>query len=224
MSTRQIPTEVESIDHLLQGGIERGALTLLYGEAGSGKTNLCLQLARNVVRQGQRVVFIDTEGVSLDRLKQMCDEKGDFDTVAKNILFFQPYSFEDQEKQIDEVIKVVESAKDIDLVIVDSATLFFRLKHSESDQGRSSLSYQIIRLLTLARRAQKAIVITSQVYFDIEGRRIRPLGGHSLFHNAKTILHLVKVDERRRRAVLMKHRAIHEGENADFELTGRGVE
>ena len=85
-----IPIECEPLDDLLGGGIESGSLTSLYGEAGSGKTNICLQLTRNVVNSGKKVVFIDTEGVSFTRLEQICGE--DFDTITKSILFFTPYS------------------------------------------------------------------------------------------------------------------------------------
>ncbi|TLZ91635.1 MAG: DNA repair and recombination protein RadB, partial [Methanobacteriota archaeon] len=51
-----------ALDDLLGGGVEEGCITLLHGEAGSGKTNFCLQLARNVVRAGHKVIYIDTEG------------------------------------------------------------------------------------------------------------------------------------------------------------------
>lgn len=92
----KIPIDCKPLDELLGGGIESGSLTSLYGEAGSGKTNICLQLARNVVLSGKKVVFIDTEGVSFERLKQICSQ--DFDKVTKGILFFTPYSLEEQEK------------------------------------------------------------------------------------------------------------------------------
>src|SRR5439155_753931 len=76
-----------ALDDLLGGGVEEGCITLLHGEAGSGKTNFCLQLARNVVRAGRKVIYIDTEGVSLDRLQQICGD--DFDVVAKTIVRFE---------------------------------------------------------------------------------------------------------------------------------------
>src|SRR5438477_93247 len=88
-----------ALDDLLGGGVEEGCITLLHGEAGSGKTNFCLQLARNVVRAGRKVIYIDTEGVSLERLRQICGD--DFEVVAKNILFSEPYSFEEQENLIE---------------------------------------------------------------------------------------------------------------------------
>src|SRR3990172_1958865 len=59
------------LDQLLGGGVPAGALTLLYGEAGCGKTNLCLQLAVAAVRSGTKVLYLDTEGVSIERLVQI---------------------------------------------------------------------------------------------------------------------------------------------------------
>src|SRR5436309_16129662 len=87
-----------ALDDLLGGGVEEGCIRLLHGEAGSGKTNFCLQLARNVVRAGRKVIYIDTEGVSLERLQQTCGEE--LDVVAKNILFAGRESVEKQGKRI----------------------------------------------------------------------------------------------------------------------------
>jgi DNA repair protein RadB len=52
-----------SLDELMEGGAESGSVTLIYGEAGTGKTNLCLVLARNVARRGRKVVYLDTGGL-----------------------------------------------------------------------------------------------------------------------------------------------------------------
>src|SRR5512137_2627613 len=90
----KVPVQCKPLDDLLDGGIESGCLTLFYGEAGSGKTNICLQLARNVARDEKKVVFVDTEGVSLERLRQICGD--DFEAVLKRILFSEPYTIDDQ--------------------------------------------------------------------------------------------------------------------------------
>ncbi|MDP2840878.1 MAG: ATPase domain-containing protein, partial [Candidatus Methanoperedens sp.] len=52
------------IDDLLGGGFERGIVTQIYGASGTGKTNICIQLAVVTVHSGKKVVFIDTEGFS----------------------------------------------------------------------------------------------------------------------------------------------------------------
>ena len=59
----------QSLDALLGGGLESGIITRVYGEAGTGKTNLCLQAARECVLSGKKVAYIDTEGVSVERIR-----------------------------------------------------------------------------------------------------------------------------------------------------------
>src|SRR5437016_13590749 len=83
-----------ALDDLLGGGVEEGCITLLHGEAGSGKTNFCLQLARNVVRAGRKVIYIHTEGGSLEGLRQICGDG--VEVVAKNIQFSEPARLEDR--------------------------------------------------------------------------------------------------------------------------------
>jgi len=218
-----VPTGCRALDELLGGGVETGCLTLLYGEAGSGKTNVCLQVARNVAREERRVVYVDTEGVSLERLHQMCGE--DFEQVLPRILFSEPYSNEEQEKLIGQGVKMVETAADVGLIVVDSATMHYRLTLRDDDpEERRSLARQVARLLRASRKSEIPVVLTSQVWTDIERGTIEPLGGHMLSHNCKTLVRLEKVAPSLRRAVRVKHRHLAEGDSVKFRLTERGVE
>ncbi len=219
----RIPLECKPIDDLLGGGFEPGCITLLFGEAGSGKTNVCLQLARNVVRSGKKVIYIDTEGVSMDRLQQICGE--DFEIVAKNILISEPYSLDEQEKLIDKAIKIAETSEEVGLIVVDSVTMHYRLTlREEVREDRYAIARQIAKLMRVSRKVGIPIVVTSQVYTDIETGDYLPLGGHTLLHSAKTIVRLDKVGASARAAILMKHRSREEGRLAKFRLTEAGVE
>ncbi len=213
-----------ALDDLLGGGVEEGCITLLHGEAGSGKTNFCLQLAREVVRAGRKVIYIDTEGVSLERLRQLCDE--DFDLVVKNILFSEPYSFEEQEKLIDKAAKLAENNADVGLIVIDSITMHYRLTMQDEARRdeRYSLTRQIAKLLRVSRQREIPVVVTSQVYTDIDTGNYLPLGGHMLSHNAKTIVRFEKVGPSKRAAVLEKHRHRAEGDRAEFRITAHGLE
>lgn len=52
-----------SLDLILNGGIFIGQITEVYGLAGSGKSQLCMQLAINSVKQiNNTVLYIDTKG------------------------------------------------------------------------------------------------------------------------------------------------------------------
>ena len=218
-----VPIGCRALDELLGGGVEAGCLTLLYGEAGSGKTNVALQVARNVAREEKRVIYVDTEGVSLERLRQMCGD--DFEAVLPRILFSEPYSNEEQERLIEKAVKLVDEATDIGVIVVDSMTMHYRLTlRIEDPEERRSLTRQVARLLRVSRKSEIPVVLTSQVYTDIERETIEPLGGHMLAHNCKTLVRLEKVAPAVRRAVRVKHRHLAEGQSVKFRLTDRGVE
>jgi DNA repair protein RadB len=191
----KIKIECKSLDDLLEGGIESGCITLLYGEAGSGKTNICLQLSRNVARK-KKVAYIDTEGVSMERLKQISGKQ--YDKIMKNILLWESTNMEEQEEAIDAVVNLFEKSTRMGLVVFDSATIHFRLtKKSEERFDRKTLTGQVSKLLALA--------------------------GHMLTHNAKSIIRLDKIGPNTRRAVVMKHRHLAEAKRAEFFLTDKGV-
>ena len=222
MNTEPVPTMCDPLDHLLGGGMERGVITLLYGEGGSGKTNICLQMARNVAAAGKKVIYIDTEGVSVERLRQICGD--DFETVMENIYFYHPYSFSDQEKNVASGLRLAKKKK-AGLIVLDSATMHVRLTIDEENRHeKKSLSPQLSKLMTFAREEGVPVILTSQVYTDGATGEYRALGGHALYHAAKTIIRLDRTTPGRRRAVLMKHRHMPEMTTAEFTITERGVE
>jgi len=220
----KLPIECEPLDKLLGGGIESGSLTSLYGEAGSGKTNICIQLARNVVLKGKKVIFIDTEGMSFKRLEQISGE--DFDKVTKGILFFTPYTLEEQEKNVEDAVHLAETKDEIGLILLDSATVHYRATFGEEceSEGRKSLGRQVNLLLQISRKRDIPVVITTQVYTDTKTNTFEPIGGHALSHYAKAIIKLEKYgDGGLRRATIKKFRWRPEGISAEFRLTEKGV-
>ena len=218
--------KVECIDRFLGGGFEAGAITEIYGEAGSGKTNMCIQMAKAVILSGKKAIYIDTEGLSRDRIQQIFGD--DYDGMIKNLLIFEPYDFEEQDAIVEKAVNLALKNSDIGLVILDSATGHYRIelaKDLDRSERRPFIA-QISGLLRLCRRRVIPIILTSQVYTDIDKGIFRPLGGHVLRHNAKVILQLSRDDDipGRRIAILMKHRSLAEGERAEFWLTQNGLE
>lgn len=74
----QIKFNVQSLDELTEGGIDVGSVTEIFGEAGVGKTQLCLQLALNIQLpkalngSGAKSVYISTDKrVAISRMKAM---------------------------------------------------------------------------------------------------------------------------------------------------------
>lgn len=234
----QLPTKYstgcKSIDELLGGGFESGTVTQLYGEAGSGKTNICLQVAVECARKGRKVIFIDSEGFSPERFLQIAGARGgseDVESIARRIIIYEPHSFEQQTSCINEIEKVIkekEGESGVALVLLDSATLFYRLELDDerSIYLRRVLANQIMQLLEFARRYDLAVIITNQVYMDIEEGNLRPSGGYALEHLSKVIVQLEKTGEGhgKRSATLKKHRSMPEDTSCEFFITGKGVE
>lgn len=217
-SVERIPLGCSQFDRLLGGGIESGSLTLLYGEAGAGKTNVCLQLARNIASQGKKVAYIDTEGLSSERMSQVfkgCEE------AMKNILVFQVHSFSEQSDRIDKIERLAAVGA-VSLVVIDSLTMFYRLNHDDPSV-RNEFVRQTETLLNIARKYEIAIMATSQVYANIQSGGVEFLGGHPLHHNAKTIVRLDKRMEGKRVAVMIKHRSIPEGKSVMYRITETGI-
>lgn len=222
----KVPMGCGCVDDLLGGGFEAGAITQIFGEAGSGKTNMCLQLARNVILSGKKVIYIDSEGLSGDRIQQIFGIE--YDGMVKSLLIFEPFDFEEQEAIIEKAVGLAMKNDDIGLMILDSATGHYRVelaKDQERTERRSFIA-QITALLKLCRRKVIPVILTSQVYTDIERNEYKALGGHVLRHNCKVIIRLDRDLDipSRRFAVLMKHRAMAEGRRAEFWLTKNGIE
>jgi len=210
------------LDSLLGGGIESGIITEFFGKGGSGKTNICLQLAKNTALKGKKSIYIDTEGISIERLEQIAGDESD--EVMKNTLFFRAHSFSEQKDFIEKSSKLVgDSNGDIDLVMVDSFTVFYRaLRNKDGEKNLSPrLGRQLVRLMKIARKEDIPVVITTQVYESDNGQK--PVGGHILYHNAKTIVMLDTLNSHLRRCVLKKHRSQPEGKSTKISITDRGI-
>lgn len=158
----------------------------------------------------------------MSRLRQVVG--ADYEAVAKNILFSSISSFDEQERMVDKAIKLAQSNVDVGMIIIDSISMHYRLTSREEDRGeRKSLAGQSTKLTNIAREKNLPILVTSQVYTDVETGTYEALGGHALHHNSKVIIRLDRVSTGVRRAVLMKHRSLPEGLVADFKFTLEGI-
>jgi DNA repair protein RadB len=210
------------IDDILDGGIETKIITQLYGPAGSGKTNICLQCAINCIRSGKKVVFIDTEGGrSVERVRQMAKE--DFEKVLENSYFYEPTKFEDQNFIIENLEKIINEK--FGLIILDCAVSLYRIGTDEEKATTMNrqLSKQLARLREIARKYNLAVIITNQVYSSFEDGGVEPIGGSILKYWSKAIVELKKENANVREAILRRHRSLPEDISVKFVITNEGL-
>jgi DNA repair protein RadB len=207
------------LDDLLGGGLESGIITRIYGEAGSGKTNLCLQATRQCILSGKKVAYIDTEGVSVERIRQICVDC-DYKKILRDTLFFTPTSFESQEQMICDAIEI----KGLGLIIIDTITMFYRLNlENDREGGIRSFTRQITNLQVAARQKDLFVIISEQVYTDKAGE-VKPFTNRDAEHMTKTILRLDRKGIGQREATIIKHRSQPEGRKARFRIHAAGLE
>jgi len=219
-----LKTGDKGIDKLLDGGLEEGIVTEIYGEGGSGKTSFALMVAVQAAEAVSKVHFIDCEGVSPARLRQIAGEG--HKKTARRILFFEPNSMKELEDHLARSIKLAKKDKDVGLVVLDTLATFYRQVIGTRDEAsaRSLITNLVVRLHRLARDKGIPVLVTNQVFFDPESGNILPLGGQGIGHIAKTILRLDRLAPGRRGLVLMKHRHRSEGEKVDLLVTDKGLE
>ena len=222
MKPDRVSTGSRPLDDLLGGGLERRTITQIYGEPASGKSTFCLMAAVASLRAGNSVIYIDTEGFSVERFAQVAG--GHAAEFADRLYLFEPIDFAQQGAMIadTETLLRKKDGAPVDLLVMDSMTALYR---TELDLGREAvrrLSHHVIKLLGLAKKYDIPILITNQIYVDVERDRVSGLGGTALEHISKAIVRLEKRDSVRR-AMLRKHRSRPEGISFDFVITEDGI-
>jgi DNA repair protein RadB len=210
-----------ALDRLLGGGLEIRTITQFYGGPASGKSTLCMIASVACLRTGHAVVFIDSEGFSIERFRQIAGE--DTETIAEHLFLFEPVDFEQQGVMISDADRVLKTQKP-GLLILDSATALYRTDLERGRDAMQMLTRQVIHLLGYAKRYELPVIVTNQVYMDTAKNAYFGLGGTALEHISKAIVRLERLDQPGlRRATLVKHRSRPEGEAFDFEIVQDGI-
>jgi len=212
----RLSTGCRGLDEQLEGGIEIGSSTLAYGEPGSGKTSLAIQLSKKVISSGKKSIFIDTEGVSFERIKQIF---GDTDT--SNLIILEPKDQVELHQSISDP-RLIQS--DVGIIIVDTINAHTRLAYALDKETCEAQFLKILMALqNISRNHSISLFMTAQI-FEHNGE-IEPYFGRTLVYMAKTLLLFEKGEAPGlRHSRLMKHRSIAEGSVSDFLLTNQGLE
>jgi DNA repair protein RadB len=219
MIAERLSTGNTAFDDLLGGGLEPKVITQLYGGPASGKSVLCVLAAVSCLRSGKGVIFIDTEGFSIERFRQVAGIEAE--SLAHELFLYEPQDFDQQGLMIAGLERHL--AKDaIGLIVMDSATGLYRTQLEKGIDAMQKLTRQIMHLLGYAKKYAIPVLITNQVYMDVQRKVYVGLGGTALAHISKVVINIERMNSHRR-ATLEKHRSRPAGGFFDFDIVEHGI-
>jgi DNA repair protein RadA len=231
----KLSAKVQSIDDLLGGGFETQALVEVYGEFGSGKTQIGHQLAVNCtlpIEEGGLdgdVFYIDTEDTFRpERITQMARGLGlEPEAVLSRIHVARAYNSAHQMLLVDE-IKRLSRGLNVKLIIVDSLTSHFRAEYVGRGmlaERQQKLNRHLKELKQTADINNALVLVTNQVHSKPDamwGDPTKPVGGHVLAHASTFRLYLRKAKGGRRIARLVDSPNLPDGE-CIYQVTEEGL-
>jgi len=242
-NVRKLKTLVPEFDNLLGGGMETQAITEMYGEFGSGKSQIVHQMAVNVQLPENEggldgsAIFIDTENTFRpERIEQMVEglgkDVGSAEDFLANIHVARAHTSDHQmllmETARDLAADLRDSEKPVRIFIVDSLTAHFRAEYA----GRGTLAARQQKLnrhmhdlFKLVDENNAVALVTNQVMSNpavFFGDPTKPIGGNIVGHTATFRIYLRKSKGGKRIARLVDSPNLPDGE-ATFMVEQAGL-
>jgi len=230
----KVSTGSKAFDKLLGGGVETGCITELFGEYGSGKTQIAHSLAINVVASDPdaQVIYIDTENTFRpERIIDMANaKKFDYKNALSRIRVARAYNSDHQMLLVEKIDELIKKEKiKAKLVVVDSLTAHFRAEfvgRGTLAERQQKLNRHMHELLKLADYHNLAVVVTNQVMAKPDiffGDPTQAIGGHVVAHSSTFRVYLRKGKKGTRVARLVDSPNLPEEECA-FIITRDGIQ
>ena len=124
-----ISTGLQKLDEILSGGIPNGVIVDIFGENGTGKTLLLLQLSINSIKQGGNVLYLDTTGgFRPERILQIQKQSEiNFDILQKITV--------SRIRNTSEQIKLIKNLDNVNysLIVIDNITDLFSFEYQKRE-------------------------------------------------------------------------------------------
>jgi len=201
----RVKTGLEPLDTLLGGGFPCGAVSLVYGEAATGKTTLSLTAALNHLREHRaaKTIYIDSDNkLNTGRLTQIAEPRGK--ELLRRLHLHTPLSFREQEATLEQI----PALDPMDLVVLDSVTGLYRSETVDKEMTyrvNKELNRQLGYISEMAVRSGAAFLLTGQVRSVMDTSQIEPVAPRLLSYWSSPVLKLEKAPEPgKRQATLEK--------------------
>jgi DNA repair protein RadA len=232
----RLTTGVKALDELLGGGLRACDIYEFAGEFGTGKTQLCHQLAVTVQLPEEKgglsakAVYIDTEGTfSPQRIAAIASRFGiDAKAALSAVSVYKPLNTGELEKFVREELSgfLEDGAR---LVVIDSVIALYRAQYRGMEwlaRRQQAINYLLDWLKRWARIYGAVVAITNQVLTHPlpSGVALRiPAGGNIIAHASTHRFLLRKAGDVWLLEVLDSPR-IAKGASVQFKITEAGVE
>ncbi len=223
-SENRVPSGINELDAVMEGGFERESVTLVAGSAGSGKSIFSAQFIYNgIVKYNEYGLYICFEEKKENFFRHMAQFGWDLEKLEKEKkLVFLEYTPEQVKKMIEEgggIVESILSKNKVQRLVIDSITAFTLLFKDEVSKKEAALS-----LFELLRNWKVTSIITGEV--DEEDIERQKTGELQFEADAVMLLYFIKEQNIRKRALeILKMRGTkHAKRIFPMEITNKGVE
>jgi DNA repair protein RadA/Sms len=204
----RIKAGIEELNPVLGGGVVPGSLILIGGEPGIGKSTLLLQVSRDFVAQGEKVLYVSGEE-SLEQMKMRGDRLG----VKDGSLYLLA------ETNLERVMAHAEKLSP-QILVLDSVQTIFSSKLSSSPGTISQVREVANQVFRFAKKNQVSSFLIGHI--TKEGSLAGP---KSLEHMVDVVLYFEGERDHSHRVLrALKNRFGPVSELAIFEMGSRGLQ
>ncbi len=211
----RITTRNPEFDRVLGGGLVPGALVLVGGEPGAGKSTLLLQIARNLQREGRRVLYASGEE-SLQQIRLRADRvepaggAGPADPASDIFLL--------AESNLENILAAVDEVRPA-AIVVDSVQTAYSESLDSAPGSVSQVRHVAMQFLNLAKSRDIPVFLIGHVTKDGS-----IAGPKALEHIVDVVLYFEGERRQNHRIIrAVKNRFGAANEVGIFEMTSRGL-
>ena len=165
-----ISTGLKKIDNFLSGGIPNGVLVDIFGENGTGKTQLLLQLSINSIKNGGRVLYFDTTGgFRPERILQIEKNSNPSYGFLEKITVSR---VRNTSEQIESIKKIKPGF--FSLIVIDNVTDLFSYEYKklENVSEKNSLFMNYMKNLSKFSVTTKTPIVISNMIRQIDNQEV----------------------------------------------------
>jgi DNA repair protein RadA/Sms len=205
----RITTHNPEFDRVLGGGLVPGALVLLGGEPGVGKSTLLLQIANSLQKEQRRVLYVSGEE-SAQQIKIRADRIENLDAAGEIYLL--------AESNVEQILAAVDEVRPA-AIVVDSVQTAYSDALDSAPGSVSQVRHVAMQFLNVAKTRDVAVFLIGHITKDGS-----IAGPKALEHIVDVVLYFEGERRQNHRIVrAVKNRFGAANEVGIFEMTSRGL-